>query len=650
MDQQILDWINTPFIAHDTETTGLDIFKGARPFCYIVSFDKTKYNVTFDGDDYGFDYGNIRTIVTKDKEKIRHLMEDDKIAKVCHNMKFDRLMNRSVGLKMNGPLFCTAIASHLLDENTPNSLDFVSREWLKDIGLSKMGEELEDWFKDNNIKKSERRYDQVPWNIMRKYAAYDSLVTYLVWEKMREVLQKPFRFLSVNLPPLAKLFYQEMLLNEVLCKAYWRGVQVDVPYLEKMKDELELKAMQTEWEIYDLAKQEFNIGSSDQLSEVLIANGAQLELTDKSKVKGAKKLRYKTGEDELKKVNHPIAKKVIDYRFYTKMKSTFIEGLLEAQVDGVVRTNLNQIGTTSGRFSSSNPNLQNNPKPEKLSKYLDSDGNVKEKYAKKNMSVEDCKDQVYRTEMVRKAFISRPGYRTYAIDFKQQEYRVFLEYANELELLHKVNAEDTDYHELIMSEVPELEDRDMAKTYNFAVIYGASGKRIDEMLGTPPGTGERLKTAFFARFEQARTFMSNIDHRVRTVGIFCNKYGRYRRLKTSEAYKAVNSLVQGCCADYTKEKMIQVSQFIEKHGGFLLLSIHDELLFELPIGKEHLIETVCKIMASSNDLSIIKELGLYSYSDQPLFRINLGVDPSYFAPNWAKKADFKMEEFAGGKT
>lgn len=679
-DQQLLNWLNAPFIAYDTETTGLRIEKGHKPFCYIISFDKTRFSVPFEKDrDYGFDYGNIRTIVTRDKFKVKPLLENPDVGIAAHNMKFDRLMSKVEDIKLNGPLYCTAVCSHLLDENSSNSLDFVSSIVLKDLKLKKQNDELEEWFELNKIKKSERRYDQVPWEIMKKYAAWDSLVVYLMWERFKRVLVQTFNYRGVSLPPLARTFYQEMMLNEVLCKAYYRGLQVDVEYLKSCKQYLEDDMLHTEWEIYALNNdEEFNINSGKQVAQVLINNGAVLNLTEKSfknvKTFLAREYRYRnrvytsediaelnverpeisippklinfgTGEDDIKNLGIPVAELIVEYKYTKKLLGTYIEVLLESQVNGVVRPNLNQLGAATGRFSCTGPALQTCPSPMKASKFLNDDGTVKEKYAKRGWTPKMVEKKIIKSKMVRKSFVPRKGFSMFAVDFKQQEFRAFLDYTGEEEYIRQVNEEDADYHDLIMEQLPEyLTDRGMAKTYNFMVLYGAGPQLLSEVLGITYKKAKELIDAFFARFPAAARFKQNLEHRVINVGVFCNKFGRYRRLRSGDSFKALNSLIQGVCADYTKEKMIQVQQFLERHGGHVLLSIHDELIFEVPEGKESLVSTVCKIMSASNDLSIIKELGLYSFSDTPLFKIKLGVDPNIIRNNWAEKEEWILQD------
>lgn len=644
-DTDLRKWISSPFVAYDTETTGLRIEKGHKPFCHIVTYDKTKIKVPFNlsEGDHILDYGDIRTLVTKNKERVRPILEHEQLGKVAHNMKFDRLMAYSVGMKLRGPLFCTAIASHLLDENSPSNLDHVSSVVLKDLGIKKNNEDLEKWFSDNGITKNNRRYDQVPWEIMKEYASYDGLVTYLIWDRFRKILVRPFEYRGMTFPPLARLFYQEMRLNEVLCKMYLRGMKIDVATIDRLKEEFEYLGTCAEWQIYESAGFEFNINSGKQLAEVLIADGAELELTDKSKKKDAKTINYKTGENDLALIDSPIARMVVGFRYYGKIISTYLNPFKETQVRGVLRSNLNQIGTVTGRFSSDSPNMQNCPKPKKRSKFFEKDGTLKEKYRSKGRTPEDCEREVDRSKAVRRLFTPREGYTMFAIDFKQQEYRVFLDFAHEDSYIKLVNDFDADYHEMIMKEMPEfLTDRDMAKTYNFAVLYGAEGKRISEMIGVSLAMGYAMKDAFFEKFSVAREYIKGLEHRVKTVGVFVNLYGRYRRLRSSEAYKAVNSYVQGTCSDYTKEAMIRVDEYLTRIGGHLLLCIHDELIFEVPEGRESEIVTIAKIMSASNDLAVIDELGLYSYSETPLFRIALGVDASIIRENWAEKEDFDL--------
>lgn len=563
-----------PYVAYDTETTGLNIYKGARPFMYIMTFDTNHISIEHDSNDYIEDWYNLRTIVTKDYRKLQPVLENPAIAKVAHNMKFDQLMSHSRGIKLKGTTHCTLIAKHLCDENSRNSLEEAGQQFVfHKYKVKKENKALEDWFTENKVPKTKRRYDKVPEPLMMEYAASDGLTCYLLWNELRAILH------SEN---LINLYAQEIKLKDELIRTYLRGVPIDLDYTTRCKYEMQAELYNLEDSIYGTVGYEFNINSGRDLAKFLIQEGYNLPYTDKGNVK--------TDKATIEAIDHPLIAEVLKYRRTTKMLSTYIENFLSSNVKGVIHCDLNQCGPVTGRFSCSDPNLQTIPKP------------------KKDPRIGRC-------------FTGRPGYVTFAIDWEQMEYRMFLAYSKELELIAMVNNENADFHKLIMSKVPLLKSRDDAKTFNFMVLYGGGEVKIADKLDTDRMTARAIKKMFFNNLPNSRNFMQQVEIAIANRGYVFNKYGRRRRLRSSESYKAVNALIQGVCADYVKEKMIKVAEFIRPYGGFITLQVHDELHIEIPEDKVSILPDICAIMEDSMDM----------------FGIKLTVDPAMYNPSWGMK-------------
>lgn len=568
-----------PFVVIDTETTGLNVHQGAKPFAYVITFDPNELNLKTSEDDYILDKLGTRTIVTRNIEVAKLVCENTDLMKVAHNLKFDKLMMLTKGVEFKGLSVCTMIAKFLLDENTPKNLDYCAKTYLSDLGIEKMSSELDNWFEARKIKKDDRRYDQVPWDLMKRYAGMDGLTTYFLWKKFRPALIKQ------NLEPL---FWQEMVLTDELIKTEIRGYPIDLEYIERCKILLLAKATEAEERCFQRTGYEFNLDSGREIARYLQDEGIELPLTDKGNIK--------TSKDIIEKVDHPIIEDILEYRHSTKMISTYFDSFLKYQVGGILHGSFDQTGAIHGRCSCKNPALQTIP----------------------------SKDN---DTMIRGCFINREGYTIFPIDWKQQEYRVFLSYAQETDMINAINNCNADYHQLIMDEIPQLDTRKKAKTYNFMLIYGGGVGAIADALGVTFVQAQRLKRQFFERFKNVRRFMDLVEQTVKNRGFIFNKYGRRRRLTRKETYKAVNSLVCGCCADYNKSKWIEVSRYIKPYGGTVILQVHDELHCEVPNDRLDLVPGICDIMSSS----------------EGIFSCKMDVDPCIITTNWLEKKDFDLK-------
>ena len=323
------------FIAFDTETTGLSVYKGHRPFLFIY----------FDGN---------KTITTKNPEHVRELLEDPTVGKIMHNAIFDMGMMRSQGIEVRGQIFDTMIMAHLFDENLPKkSLDYCAAKFLNE---KKLGATVECWLIENKYTKKLRAetgrsyYELVPDEIMLPYASRDAELTYEL-----------FMFFSKRLiaMQLWDLVISECNLIAALLDMEWRGVAIDVPYYRMLEAQLLQKKHSLEQRIFQVAGKEFDINSTLQLGQLLEENGVKVPRTDKKRSKNSTEYNYNVDEAFLATINHPLASEVLEYRGVCKNLSTYVQNLLEHQVGGVVHCHLWQIGARTGRFSSFAPNLQN---------------------------------------------------------------------------------------------------------------------------------------------------------------------------------------------------------------------------------------------------------------------------------------------------
>ena len=369
---------------------------------------------------------------------------------------------------------------------------------------------------------------------------------------------------------LTKL-YQEMDLPlvPVLARMEQAGVKIDTAALAKMSSELEREIAIQARDIYELAGCEFNVGSPKQLGDVLFN-----KLNLPKPVKYGKGRTISTAVDVLETLaeDHPIARKVLDYRQLTKLKSTYVDTLpaLINPSTGRLHTTFGQTGTATGRLSSANPNLQNIP---------------------------------IRTELgrgIRAAFIAEPGHVLLTADYSQIELRLLAHFSRDPLLVEAYRRGD-DIHTLTASQVfgvPPLmvtpDHRRQAKVVNFGIVYGLSAFGLSQQLGIEPAEAKLFIANYFEKYKGVRAFIDKTleearrDLKVRTL------HGRIRPIPDINSKNAnqrgfaertaVNTPLQGTAADLIKVAMIRIDAALQERGlkSRMTLQVHDELVFEVP--------------------------------------------------------------------
>ncbi len=369
---------------------------------------------------------------------------------------------------------------------------------------------------------------------------------------------------------LTKLYEEiDLPLVPVLARMEQAGVKIDTAALANMSSELERESNAKAKEIHELAGTEFNIGSPKQLGDVLFNR-----LNLPKPVKYGKGRTISTAVDVLETLaeEHPIARKVLDYRQLTKLKSTYVDTLpaLINPATGRLHTTFYQAGTATGRLSSANPNLQNIP---------------------------------IRTELgrgIRAAFIAEPGHVLLTADYSQIELRLLAHFSRDLLLVEAFRRGD-DIHTLTASQVfgvPPLmvtpDHRRQAKVVNFGIVYGLSAFGLSQNLGIEPAEAKLFIANYFEKYKGVRAFIDKTleearrDLKVRTL------HGRIRPIPdinsknfTQRGFAertAVNTPLQGTAADLIKVAMIRIDKILQERGlkSRMTLQVHDELVFEVP--------------------------------------------------------------------
>ncbi|HEY1677150.1 MAG TPA: DNA polymerase I [Candidatus Sulfotelmatobacter sp.] len=369
---------------------------------------------------------------------------------------------------------------------------------------------------------------------------------------------------------LAKLYEEiDLPLVPVLARMEQAGVKIDTGALAKMSVELERESSAVAKEIYELAGMEFNVGSPKQLGDVLFNR-----LNLPKPVKYGKGRTISTAVDVLENLaeDYPIARKVLDYRQLTKLKSTYVDSLpaLINPTTGRVHTTFHQAATATGRLSSTNPNLQNIP---------------------------------IRTELgrgIRAAFIAEPGHVLLTADYSQIELRLLAHFSGD-PLLVEAYRKNEDIHTLTASQVfgvPPLmvtaDHRRQAKVVNFGIVYGLSPFGLSQNLGIDTSEAKQFITNYFETYKGVRTFIDKTLEEARRELKVKTLFGRIRPMPDINSRNAnqrgfaertaVNTPLQGTAADLIKIAMIRIDALLRERGmkSRMTLQVHDELVFEVP--------------------------------------------------------------------
>ncbi|MBN2473555.1 MAG: DNA polymerase I [Pirellulales bacterium] len=528
-------------------------------------------------------------------EALRPVLEDPTIEKVGQNLKYDMMVLRSAGIELAGVAFDTMVADYLLEAGRrSHGLDELSLRYL-DHETIKISELI-------GTGKKQKRMDEVPVSQVTDYAAEDALLPL----RLRPILARQLVEAEAD-----KLFAElELPLIEVLVELEYNGIRVDVDRLADLSRRYGRRIEQLQEEIYELAGHPLNIASPRQLQEVLFT---ELGLPV---VKKTAKTGPSTDADVLEELArvHPLPAKILEFRQYAKLKSTYVDALPEMvhPETGRLHASFNQVVTATGRLSSSDPNLQNIP---------------------------------VRTETgreIRSAFVPDPeGWTLLAADYSQIELRVLAHFSGDRQLCEAF-ARDEDIHARVAGQVNDvpLEEvtpamRRVAKAVNFGVIYGQSPFGLSRTLGIDQDEAARFIDSYFAGYPGIEEFLAGVLAQCRQTGYVSTILGRRRAIRGIREHAgrqrnlaertAVNTVIQGSAADLIKLAMVAIHRRLkrERLPARMLLQIHDELIFEVPSDQLHNLATL-----------VIEEMvGVAK------LRVPLKVDIKA-GPNWADAKPF----------
>jgi DNA polymerase-1 len=589
----------SPFLAVDTETTGLKAYKHDRLFCIVIADKWDAYYFNFQPYEH-FTEEELEDKWLGDAEKARlnELFGDKSKTWYIHNAKFDLAMLANENLFISGRIWCTmAIGRILRNDLMSYSLDQLTSRWLTGANKSDAVKEYIDTHKLYETKTIPGRkrvdkifyYQKVPLAIMQPYAEQDVKITYQLGEFEREklnVLVTEIETLGLKVPTVKKVTENESKLTRTIFAMEQRGIQIDRQFCREALTFEQDRIEKANASFKDISGEEF-VDSGKALAEVFKKFDIKLPKTDKGSPK--------VSDDVISGIDHPLAKIIQEHRDASKRANTYYGNFLDLSDDyGVIHPNFMQSGTKTGRMSCTDPNLQN------LTKESLADTNP------------------YK---VRAAFIPRKGYCFFAPDYEQMEYRMMLDYAGEKNLIDAVLG-GLDIHQATGNMVGI--SRTQAKTLNFALLYGAGVEKLSIMLKVTQPEAKDLKATYFAKLPKVASFSSRVIQAARDRGFVTNWYGRRCNFEQRDfAYSAPNHLIQGGCADVVKVAMNECRELLKNSRSYMVLNIHDELVFEL---HEHDLNLATKIQEIMNN----------SY---PHKYLPMATSPSYSWTNLANKID-----------
>ncbi len=481
---------------------------------------------------------------------LKPILEDKSVLKIGHNMKYDWQMFAKEGIHLT-PCDDTMLISYVLDgASHSHSMDNLSIKYCDHAPIK---------FEEVAGKgKAQVTFDKVAIDKALEYAAEDAEITL----RLHKIL-KP-RLAREKMTSVYETI--ERPLIPIIAQMELEGIEVNPLVLKNMSQEFGKQLAVLEEEIYEMADRPFNISSPKQVGEVLF---------DELGLQGGKKTKagaYSTSVDVLEKLSlegHEIVSKILEYRGLAKLKSTYTDALQdEINPDtGRVHTSYNMVGTSTGRLSSSNPNLQNIP----------------------IRTIEGRK--------IREAFIAKEGYSLVSVDYSQVELRLAAEMAG-VEALKTAFRDGVDIHALTASQIFDIpldqvtpEIRRRAKAVNFGIIYGISGFGLAKQLGCPVGEAGSFIKRYLARFHEIQDYMERTKEEAKEKGFVRTLYGRKcfiagindkMRARAAER-QAINAPLQGTAADIMKIAMARMPKALiaEKLSAKMLLQVHDELIFEV---------------------------------------------------------------------
>ncbi|MDA9179315.1 DNA polymerase I [Candidatus Pelagibacter ubique] len=561
--------------AHQTDLVGISLSTKIGKACYIPIGHKFK--------------GCLKkeTVI----KKLKPLLEDKSVKKIGQNIKFDFIVLYKQGINMNS-MEDTMLMSYVLDAGkNRHNMDTLSEIHLQHKTIS---------FKEIvGTGKKEINFSDVELDKAMEYAAEDADITYRLYKIFSKNLKLE------KLTNIYEIF--EKPLIKILAFMEIEGIKIDNKFLKVLSEKFEKKISKLEKEVFKISKKEFNIASPKQLGEI-IYNDLKIAVLKKTR-KGSFATNASVLEDLAFK-GHEFPKLILDWRQVSKLKNTYSDALPEHINPNTkrVHTSFLLAATTTGRLASSDPNLQNIP-----------------------IKSEDGKD-------IRKAFIAEKGFTLISADYNQIEMRILADLA-EVKELKKAFSNNEDIHSLTASQVFNVDikkvDQDMrrkAKAINFGIIYGISQYGLAKQINVSNHEADEFLNAYFLKFPEIKIYMDNTIKFCRKSGYVTNIFGRRSHfngindknfnVRNFQERAAINAPIQGSASEIMRLAMIRLNkkfENIKNNKSKILLQIHDELIFEVPVKEVKNITEIIK-----DEMTSVTESDLHTFSTPLTVDVNTG--------------------------
>ncbi|MDB9773436.1 DNA polymerase I [Candidatus Pelagibacter sp.] len=524
-------------------------------------------------------------------KKLKPLLEDKSVKKIGQNIKFDFIVLFKQGIDMNS-MEDTMLMSYVLDAGkNRHNMDTLSEIHLQHKTIS---------FKEIvGTGKKEINFSDVELDKAMEYAAEDADITYRLYKIFIKNLKLE------KLTNIYEIF--EKPLIKILAFMEIEGIKIDNKFLKVLSEKFEKKISKLEKEVFKISKKEFNIASPKQLGEI-IYNDLKIAVLKKTR-KGSFATNAGVLEDLAFK-GHEFPKLILDWRQVSKLKNTYSDALPEHinPTTKRVHTSFLLAATTTGRLASSDPNLQNIP-----------------------IKSDDGKD-------IRKAFIAEKGFTLISADYNQIEMRILADLA-EVKELKKAFSNDEDIHSLTASQVFNVDikkvDQDMrrkAKAINFGIIYGISQYGLAKQINVSNHEADEFLNAYFLKFPEIKIYMDNTIKFCRKSGYVNNIFGRRSHfngindknfnVRNFQERAAINAPIQGSASEIMRLAMIRLNKkfkSIKNNKSKILLQIHDELIFEVPVKEVKNITEIIK-----DEMTSVTESDLHTFSTPLTVDVNTG--------------------------
>jgi DNA polymerase-1 len=568
------------YVSFDTETTGTDAL--------LAELVGMSFAVE-EGEAFFLPAPENREEARQTANLFKEILEDKFILKIGQNIKYDMNVLKKYHVHIDGPVFDTLIAHYLINPEYRHNLNYLAETYLNYQTVH-----IEELIGAKG--KTQLNMRQVPLKILTDYAAEDADITL----KLKNIFEK-----LIEKNNFSSLLYQiEMPLVSVLADMEEAGVRLDIPALKESSLVLTRQLKEIETEIFELSGKEFNISSPKMVGEILFDH---LKIVENSRK--TKSGQYTTSEDVLEnlKGKHPVVEKILEYRKVKKLLTTYIDALpaLISPLDQKVHTTYNQATTSTGRLSSTNPNLQNIP-------IRDEDG-----------------------KEIRKAFIPDKNSLFLSADYSQIELRIMAHLSGDSNMIDAFRS-GQDIHAATAAKIFNLSlnevTRDMrrkAKSANFGIIYGISVFGLSEQLHIPRGEAKELIEGYFATYPQVKQYMDKSIEKARKNSYVETIFHRKRFLPDINSRNAVvrgyaernaiNAPIQGSAADIIKVAMNKIRERFREENlqSRMIMQVHDELNFN--------------VVAS--ELEKVKEIVVYEMENAAHLQVPLVADCG-FGKNW----------------